>query len=189
MSQVETTDAEIEELRALQQEIAGAVTSAWEPRCIANAFASQGLGDVVMTMQNWIDLERVKSPILVGLPLETDDDLRKAAEIFGIPIDGDTDEVAHIAMAMERAAREAFAMSLKMRQPNAVEMSGGDGFGTWLPTMAFLTEGRMSWAEAAAFDVRRAFAVMAATRRNQGWDVAGVPYALRGPRGEEDGNG
>ena len=176
------SDAEdIADLQTLGSEVAGALQSAREPGCVVRAFASPLPGTIVVTMQRWMDLEAVGSPIVAGCALETDDDLHKTAAIFELNLtELDAEAVARCAIAMERAGLEMYALTLKMRQPGATGGALDDGCGTWLPLMAFLlAECHVGYAEAQQMPVTRAFGLMAAVRRNQGWDVVGEPYAMR----------
>lgn len=184
-------NAALDELNGLSSEIAGAMQSPWEPACVARAFRAPGAGSVVFTMEGWIGLEAIRSPLLQGgLPADVEE-LAAAAAIFGLGIDDLTpEEAVDLASAMRRAVSEAFAMSLRMEQP-AVETDAAaepDGFGAWLPLYACLvTQCGLSRAEARACPVGEAYALTAAHRRNQGWRVAGTPYALRHMERGEDG--
>jgi hypothetical protein len=175
-----TTEAEIQKLKEMGQDLAGAMQSPWEPGCVARAFAD-ARSQIGLTMQGWINLDAARSPMLIGLPLETDEDLFAAAEAFEIDLDEmDEEDKALCSLGMERATREAFGMVLRMREPGATGTMSADGFGAWLPMMAFLlAECRMSYDVACRTFVGRAFALIAAVRRNQGWEVAGEAYAMR----------
>jgi len=175
-------NAALDELNGLSTEVAAALHSPWEPRCVAQCFRTRGEGDLAFTMQTWIDLEAARSPLLAGeLPREMDD-LYPALDAFGLAIGGmEPGEVAALATAMLRAVQTAFAMSLAMRQPDAEPgEETPDGFGAWLPLFACLvTQCGLSPAEAKQCDVGEAYALTAAHRRNQGWRAAGTEYALR----------
>lgn len=175
-------DTAINDLRALGEELAGALRSGWEPACLARAFATPAAGALALTMQQWIDLDALRSPLLQGDLPETAAQLAAAAEIFGLALDDlDPEEAAALGGAMLRACDAAFATALPMRPPQAEAGSEmADGFGTWLPLWAFLvSQCGLAPDAASALRVDRAYALMAATRRNQGWECAGTPYALR----------
>jgi hypothetical protein len=181
-------DEELKDLRELGQEVAGAMQSPWEPACVAKAFASQdsrfsiaGNSRLVLTMQVWMDLSAIHSPILLGELPGTGEELEGAAEAFGASAqDLSPAEAMDLACAMRRCVGEAFAMQLPMKRPGAVDDGQEGGFGEWLPIYACLvTEIGIPRGEARAMDVREVFALIAAMRWNQGWSVAGEPYALR----------
>lgn len=182
-------DAAINDLRRLGEELAGALQSPWEPACVARAFSTPAEGELALTLQQWIDLDAIRSPLLEGLLPETAEQLEAAAEIFALALDDlDPDEAAAIGGAMLRACGSAFATALPMRPPQAEAGSEmADGFGTWLPMWAFLVS-QCGLAPDAANGLRvdRAYALMAATRRNQGWHCAGTPYAMRDAAEKED---
>lgn len=178
-----TTEQEAE-LRALSAELAARQTSPWQPACIAAAFATPRPGELVLTMQQWIDLEAIRSPLLVGeLPQIVD--LEQATVIFGLDLSVLTaEEMLHVAEGMLDAVQDAFAMGCSMRPPEGGEGSD-QGFGSWLPIMAFLVvQGGLSFFEAAALPVRKALPLIAAHRKNEGWQVSDTPYALRHLEGE-----
>ena len=184
------TDLEEQELRDLAGEITGALHSTWEPACLARAFATPPRASIALTMQGWIDLDHLRSPLLLGRPfLALDDDaIMKTAEVFGLSFDDlNAEDIARCAIAIERAVADAFALGLEMRAPGGdAAAAADDGFGAWLPVFAFLVaQCRIAPAEAMALRVDQAFALMAAVRRNQGWSVAGLPYALRDLEGGE----
>lgn len=175
-----TSESEIETLKAMGMDLSGALHSDFEPGCVALVFSRFGDRQAGFTMQRWIDLSAVLSPLLSTGVLESDADLLAAADIFEMDVKDATDEdKALCALGMERMVREGFAMALKMTQPDAVEGRGDEGFGAWLPMYAFLIRCGFSDAEARGYEVGQAFALMAATRSNEGWNVAGVKYALR----------
>lgn len=182
----------IDDLRRLGEELAGALHSPWEPACIARAFSTPAEGELALTMQQWIDLDAIRSPLLQGDLPKTAAQLEAAAEIFGLALDDlDPDEAAAIGGAMLRACGTAFATALPMRQPDSQLSTNNsqlsDGFGTWLAMWAFLvSQCGLAPDAACALRVDRAYALMAATRRNQGWECAGTPYALRDAAEKED---
>ncbi len=184
-----TTDAELEELRALSGQIAGAESSPWQPRCVAKCFgsafgvpASAGFR-VRFTMQRWIDLEDLRSVLLTGGLPETIEELEAACDIFELLIGELTpQEALDVATGLRRAIEEAFAMAVKVSDPDAAPDLTRDenGFGDWLSLYACLV-GQLGVApsEAKAMDVGEAFALIAAHRGNRGWRVAGMTYKQR----------
>lgn len=175
-------DAAINDLRALGEELAGALHSGWEPACLVRAFATPRAGELTLTMQQWMDLEARRSPLLTGRLPETAAELAAAAAVFALAFDGLTaEEAVDCGREMLAACDRAFATALAMRAPRTEDGSEmADGFGTWLPLWAFLvSQCGLSPRDAGALPVKHAYALMAATRRNQGWQCAGTPYALR----------
>jgi hypothetical protein len=175
------TPKEENDLRALGNELAEALQSPREPSCVARAFATPAPGTIALTMQGWIDLEAIHSPLLrLELP-EPPDALEAAARIFALTIRGLTPkEALLVARAMRRATAEAFATALPMRRPGDTDGGGDDGFGAWLPLFAFLIlECGLDPASAHASRVDQAFALLAACRRNQGWACVEASYAQR----------
>ena len=184
MSDEPTLTAEdLADLRAMGEEYAGAMASPWNPLCVAQAFRTPAKGELTMTMQTWIDLEAIRSPLAQEQWPETVAQIEAAAEVFGLTCEGVTpEEAADMVSAMLRAVREAFSMALGMKQPDteAEYTARDDGFGSWLPIYTcMVTELGLSRAEARQTPVKEAYAMLAAYRRNQGWHTAGVPYALR----------
>ncbi len=176
------TEADEADLLSLGQDLASAMNSPFEPRCIARAFASRSKSRCVLTMQVWIDLHDARSPVLSGSAPESLEDLESALSAFGFAgtLNLTPAEAADLANEMVAAVVDAFAMSLTMQPPTQAEAAVQDGFGAWLPLMSCLmAQCRLSYESALAMPVGRAFALIAALRRNQGWSVAGVPYALR----------
>ena len=175
-------NAALDELNGLSTEMAETLQSPWEPACVARAFRTPREGDLVFTMQGWIDLDALRSVLLCGGLPATLDDLRAAAAVFGLDVEALTpEEGADVARAMRRAVEDAFAMSLQMAQPHAEPgAEEPDGFGAWLPLFACLvTQCGLGPEDALALPVGRAYALVAAHRRNQGWRAAGTEYALR----------
>lgn len=185
------TEAEEQQLREMGADLATAARSPWEPRCVARAFASSRPGGLVLTMQQWIDLDSIQSPLLVHQPFESDEQLADSLAIFGkaLHLLG-PEEAARLTLGMEETVDEAFAMALQMRHPEAKGNARDDGFGTWLPVYGMLVaECGVDPNAALRLDVGRAFALIAVTRRNQGWDVAGIGYGQRDALQKEDTNG
>lgn len=174
-------DRQLDELNELSKNAAGALQSAWEPRCIARAFASPLAGSLALTMQGWIDLEAVRSPLLAGRDPETTADLAVAFAAFGLDYeDTPPEEAVLIVGAMKRAIGEAFAAPLPMRQPEAQPPREDGGFGSFAPVLACLVfQAGMAPRIALNLDVAQAFILIATHRYNQGWEVAGEPYAVR----------
>jgi hypothetical protein len=176
------------DLRALGDEMAGALQSPWEPWCVARAFATPAPGTIALTMQGWIDLEAIRSPLLrLELP-DHPQELEAAAHTFKMSIAAlsPTDAMA-LALIMRRAVAAAFALALPMHPPGSSEGRARDGFGAWLPLFAFLVaECGLDLAGALAARVDHAFALLAACRRNQGWEGGGLSYAERDVNQSED---
>ena len=176
------TETEEKNLRSLAADLAGAEQSAWQPRCIARAFATPPEGAPVFTLQTWIDLDAVSSPLLEGRLPETEEELHAAIDAFRCgPVDLSAEEAVGLGLMMREAIEEAFAMSLPMTPPN--DAGGGPiagGFGDWLPIYAALTaQLGLSRADARATPVGEAFALLAADKRNRGWMPAAATYAQR----------
>ena len=175
------TEAEEQQLRELGEALSGAEQSAGEPLCIARAFATARAGTIALTMQGWIDLEAMRSPLLrLETPGEAED-LESAARIFSLSLEGMSPERAsHAWRAMRRAVTEAFALAMPMLRPGSAVLGVRDGFGAWLPLLAFLVaECGIDPLAARNVRVGHAFALLAACRRNQGWECAGESYAQR----------
>ncbi|EDY16680.1 hypothetical protein CfE428DRAFT_5793 [Chthoniobacter flavus Ellin428] len=178
------TPQDIEDLKAFGSEISTAANAPHEPRCIARAFASPLETDLRFTMQVWIDLEAIQSPILRGEAFEDAAQIEHAARAFAMDLRPTTvtpKEAAACLDAMRDAIADAFELSLKMSRPGESQTGDSDGFGTWLPIYACLvTQCRIDPEAALRMDVGRAFALISAFRHNDGYRVAGgTPYALR----------
>ena len=171
--------AEENDLLAMGADLAAAAASPWQPGCIAAAFATPRKATLVLTMQRWIDLDAAHSPLLLGALPETTEDLSAALEVFEL----EWDEAAHTALVaglMLRACELAFATTLRMAPEGGGAQGADDGFGDWLPLFGCLiTQCGLSPEAALGLRVDQAFALVAAMRRNEGWRVAGTPYALR----------
>jgi hypothetical protein len=178
------TETEEQQLRELGDDLAKANADTSEPRSIVRAFATSQKNHIALTMQNWIDLEAIRSPLLrLQLP-EHLEELELAANVFRMSVRTLTVEAAiSVARSIRRAVAEAFSLALPMRRANGAaggSASGGDGFGAWLPLFAFLiSECGLDPATAHALRVDQAFALLAACRRNQGWQCTGANYAER----------
>lgn len=141
------------------------------------------LGQVVLTMQGWIDLDAARSPLLLGRLPGTEEDLAAAFAVFlpgGLKTSTGT-EVFTLSEIMRDEVRDAFAAALPMQPENAAaDDEGDDGFGDFAPLLACLiSQCGLSAAEAMALPVAQAFVLIASHRRNQGWKVAGKKYAFR----------
>lgn len=189
------TAAEEADLQAMGRELSERVQSPWEPACLARAFRRERHEEMHLTMQGWIDLEDARSPLLQGaLPEDAAqlDDAIRAFQFYSFRGEElSPDAAVEMAAQMRDAVRAAFSTAMPMRDPAATaETSPDDGFGRWLPIFACLVV-QCGLDENAALMMRvdRAFALVAAHRRNQGWEPAGTPYALRDIEGEEAARG
>ncbi len=184
------TPDEEQQLRELGEELAGAQQSEWQPRCIAEAWRSPVDGAIALTMQGWIDLDAARSPMLRGEVPDQVAEFEVCARAFGVVTERmEGVEMARTAMTMRDAVAAAFRAALKMvpadPQLAPADAQASDGFGDWLPMLTFLVkECGLHLDEALALRVDRAFMIMAAVRRNQGWRVAGMNYALRDAEAE-----
>lgn len=173
------TSEEERDLHELSAEIAAVGQSPWQPRTVSRAFASRGQERLVFTLQTWIDLDAARSPLLHGELPANEEECSAAHAAFGLAL-GAPEEAEVICAVMEREIRAALGAALAMRPEEAVTGEEDDGFGDCAPLLAALVSqlgmGRM---EALATPVAQAFILIAAHRRNQGWKVAGVPYAIR----------
>jgi len=184
----------LDELREMQAQLGGVSASPWQPRCVARAFCSPDVDHpFVFTMQAWIDLDAAQSPFLLGELPSPDlgeegviEAFNAAFAAFGLEApklrECGVDQFIHIGNCIIRAINRGFAMRLRMHPPKGFESAGGDdGFGDWLPVMACLkAQLYFAWEEAMALPVDRAFGLINAHRRNEGWSPAETPYAMRG---------
>lgn len=188
-----TISAEDEaELLEVSRELAASLQSPWQPRCIAAAFATPTLHSRHLTMQQWIDLDAIRSPFLLGEIPQDVDEFLAAAQIFALNVSERTppQDIAVLQQVILRACREAFALALPMQPPGRSEGGEDAGFGDWLPIYTCLvTECGLSPTEVMAHRVDRALATIATKRHNEGWKVGGQPYALRDLNEEDAGNG
>lgn len=184
------TPEEEKDLRAMSADIAAAEQSGWQPGAIARAFASASQPSTLnpqlaLTMQGWIDLDHARSPLLaIGIPAEiTLAEVDFAAGVFGMEsVELTPAQAAPLLAPMIRACEAAFAAALRMSpsQPSTLSSQPPDGFGDWMPLLTMLmVEAHLSLADALALRVDAAFILAATIRRNQGWEPAGVSYALR----------
>jgi hypothetical protein len=171
--------------RGTSGKLAAAMASPWEPWTVAQAFATPVAGMPVFTMQVWIDLAAVRSPLLSGGELDHDQVLA-AFLAFGLRMEEFTGEQAAVAVVkMRLAIAEGWAAAIPMRPPKSVPQRP-DGFGTWAPLLACLVaECGLSDERALAMKVSAMHVLVASHRRNQGWEEGGVPYALRDIQTEE----
>lgn len=180
------TEIEERELQELSAELAGAMQSPWQPRTVARAFATRAVGEIVFTLQHWIDLDAARSPILTGELPANREETEAMFRVFGLDL-GEPEEAELICAAIEQEIAEAFAAALPMRAEQAAE-GEDDGFGEWAPIFACLvSQCGLGRGEALATPVAQAFVLIATHRANQGWRVAGTPYAVRDV-GEEAGS-
>lgn len=180
------TEQEERDLRELGNDVSAALQSPWEPGAIVRAFASRGLG-LSFTMQVWIDLEAVRSPLLLGELPANREQTEEAFRAFGLDL-GEAEEAVLVCDAMQRAIAEAWAAALEMKpaEPQPAAIDEHDGFGRWAPLFAGLvTQCGLGRAEALQTEVGQAFILLATERRNRGWHAAGTPYALRDVDGVE----
>jgi hypothetical protein len=178
------TEAQEQQLRSLAADLAAVEQSAWQPRCIARAFATPGAGALVFTMQTWIDLDACSSPLIEGRLPETAEQISDAVDAFACgPVDLSAEEAVGLGVMMRDAIDAAFGMSLPMNPPcddGGGTMSLSGGFGDWLPIYAALiAQLRMSRTDARSTPVGEAFALLAADKRNRGWMPSGASYAQR----------
>jgi hypothetical protein len=157
--------------------------SVWEPEVIAHAFA-RTQHQFVLTMQGWIDLSAVKSPILIEEHCETVEEINAALAAFGWPVRAtsmEPEEELACEELMIAAVRRGFAAALPMSEPGATGSPGERKFGTWITVLAALVKRLgMGLAEAMQMPVEQAYMLVAAERWNEGWETSGVPYSLRG---------
>ncbi len=174
------TAEEEQQLRELGNDLAGAMQSDWQPACIAAAWRSERAGELALTMQGWIDLDAARSPLLCGGLPQTGVDLDAAFAAFVLGEEGlEPADAVRVVVAMARAVETAFASALRMTPQNPAT-GDADGFGDWLPMLACLvTQCGLDPAAALGLRVDRAFMLVAAMRRNEGWQVSGEAYALR----------
>jgi hypothetical protein len=181
------TPEEQAELLSLGADVSGAMRSPWEPSCVAACFGTPRT-KLRFTMQVWIDLDRARSPLLQGEELKGLEQFNAALDAFGFaPMAEATEEALILADGMLATIDAAFAMNVLMRNPRSDATEAAEGFGTWLPLLACLVvECSMAPAVALTLDVGQAFALLAAHRRNEGWEVKGVSYAMRDIKEPED---
>lgn len=188
-------NAELDELNALGSEAAQVLQSGREPSCVARAFRSKSTRTFVLTMQGWIDLAAIESPVLQMQLPGTLAECAAALECFGASAAGIVELTPEEALVMGEemvlACAEAFSMRLKMRPPGVGETAADDdGMGEWLPVWSSLvTQCGLSPEVANALAVGRAFALIAGLLWHRGWKVADEPYALREvPEEKEEGD-
>lgn len=175
------TEAEHQQLRELSNEIAEIEKSAWQPSCIARAFAPPA-GAFTFTMQVWIALDLARSPLLEYEPLLELTDFEAALKAFGYPVPEELTAAESVILGedMLAAVREGFSSALRMDPPGESESLDIDGFGPWLPIFtALITQCNHTRLDALACPVAQAFQILAAAKHNLGWRSRGTPYALR----------
>jgi hypothetical protein len=168
------------QLLEMGEEIARERVSPWQPRCVAEAFRTREPGEIVLTMQQWINMDAIRSPFLLfETPAEGEEALRAWHILAG---DGEPPEPGRLIRMMLRAVAEAFSTALAMRDPaagmGAMERQE-DGFGAWLPLFASLVAAGMSRADVLATPVKQAYALHATFRRELGWLPHGANYRER----------
>jgi len=189
MTPVDMSPEEEKGLRELQAELAGLDKSPWQPRVVSTAFTSRSGHAFTLTMQGWIDLDFVKSPLLNGgLPTsvaELEDALAAFKHSACSPAKLEPHEAAVLARRMRAAVDRAFATSLKMRNPRVQsESMDNDGFGGWVLILAALISGLgMSRTDALECPVDQAFAILAGDKHNKGWIVSAENYRSREVKG------
>jgi hypothetical protein len=173
---------ELARLREFSADLSRTQLSPWEPRVVARAFARPARSRCRFTLQVWVDLDHGLSPLLMGrLPTEIAE-LDDAIDAFGLGIvELTAQEAVDLGMEMLEAIAAGFAMMLKMRPPQGfTTVAADDGFGAWLPLLAALVkEAGLTVAEARSLPVGEAYALLAACRRQAGWETAGPPYSMR----------
>lgn len=169
------------ELRELQAALSAADASPWQPECIARAFASPKAGDLVFTLQTWIDLDAARSPLLLGRTPDTIEELSAACDAFAVTLDATADQALEIAEMMLETIGHGFSARLAMQPPGEFsEEIPDEGFGDWAPVAAALiAQLGLSRTEALATPVAQAFILLAADKHNHGWRVAGERYRWR----------
>lgn len=186
------TPAEEQELLQWGLAMAKADQCPWEPSCVAAAFARPLATEFVLTMQGWIDLDAIRSPILQGKLPEVDADgsdvpvrlaLLAAMKAFDrVPdVECTPENAIAIGHRMIAAVNDAFAMVVKMNPPSGFDAgaAGPGGLGNWLPVFAALVNLLHDESKALAMPVQQAFAILAGTKLNAGWTVAGESYRSR----------
>lgn len=177
-------------LRQFGDELSEALNSKWQPLCIAAAFRTAPPGTLHLTLQGWIDLDFVRSPLLLGDIPEDLPGLQIALDAFGImeldPFALTSEESLALAKQCREAVQRAFSTCLSMKPVEADSNCTPNGMGDWLPLYACLvTQCGVSPKDALELRVDRAYALIAGMRRNEGWQNAGTPYALRGTIGDK----
>jgi len=186
------TETEERDLRAMGADLSGAMHSRWEPRCVARAFITPPRGTLTLTMQHWIELDAIRSPLLdLELPKDAAQ-LEAAARVFALSVrELPVESAVEVAQQMRQAVAAAFDMAIPMRPPHTpgagLDDRLAEGFGGWLPMFSFLVaECHMPVILARMLSVGQAFALLAATRRNQGWICTGTTYAMRDAEQTDD---
>ena len=183
-----TIEEQVRELERLRGAARGrGADEAWQPRVIAEAFGTQAPGTLpAITMQGWIDLDRVRSPFIAGTEL-TDAD-REIAEALRalrperleawLGLIEDARAAVEVELEIRAIMAEAFSTALEMEPEEGGMTRAADGMGWWIVVYAALVS-RMPSQEALALPVKQANAILAGWRRNEGWMVKGVRYCDR----------
>ena len=157
-------------LRELGEELQAARSSHWQPAAVAKAFGERGKRR--LTMQGWIELDWVRSPLLEGKYPGTMGEIEEVFRAFGERREGlAPEETVERIGKMKEAIEEGFAALMTMAPPDGEGGEGRDaGMGNWLPMVACLVgEMGIGPAAALALPVGQALALIAALRANQGW--------------------
>lgn len=181
-----TPEEEIEDLKRLSEEIATANRSPWEPRVVCDAFSRDACDLFRFTMQVWIDLEAVRSPLLLGrLPDASEDPqrvLQDALRAFGLANSGQffSPDLAIRTMAqMLMVIEQGFRANVRMMVPGENTSSAGpDGFGDWQAIFSCLVA-ELGLRPQDALDLRvdAAFVLLVGHRRNNGRVAGSMTYA------------
>lgn len=173
------SDAIPQDLQELSRELAAARQSPWQPRTVSRAFARRkGLR---FTMQTWIDLEAMRSPLLAGGVPEAEE-LDATFEAWGLTFgDLSPEQALEIVTDMRALVAEGFRAALKVKPPQDMQTPSGDiGCGDWAVLLSFLVETGHTVAEALTVDVAQVFILLATTRLRAGWQIDdAASYALR----------
>lgn len=169
------------DLQAISLALAQAESVRREPRCLARVLATPKRGELRLTLQMWIDLEEADSPLMRGEAPTTEAELDAAFDAFGLDWRGlEPEELLLIVRKMQRLVANRSALYLPMIPPGEQGSATPDGFGEWAPLYACLvTQCGIARAEARQMDVDEMYVLIAAHRRNEGWRVGGMPYAVR----------
>jgi hypothetical protein len=187
----ETHDAKVARLQERNRALAAAANCVWEPETVADGFARSRGSVFTLTMQGWIDLSAMRSPILLeeepeGGPEEIGRQIDDALKAFGWPVtcvEMERDQIEACVSRMIDAVRLGFGAILPMSDPRAAggRTSKPGGFGLFSTTLAALIgQLGMSRADALGTPVAQAFVLIAADKWNSGWEVNGISYAQRG---------
>lgn len=184
------SEAQIAELRAENARLAAVCNTGWEPRVVTLAFARQHSSRIKFTLQTWIDLEAVESPLLRSeIPSDYDtavDVMADALQAFEQPpIERamEPEELLRAMRAMVQLIENAWAMNVPMQEPTP---QGGapsgptrdPGTGRWLALYSCLVA-QLGIAPDVALrmEVAKAYALVVGHRGNTGRVPTGISYA------------